>query len=70
MSSRYISAINHIRSGVRILDEVYCDQRSDTYHHPCLKPSTVTSLEMGNLRKILMRLQNQVWTLVSHIMSI
>ncbi|KJK61753.1 hypothetical protein P875_00086692 [Aspergillus parasiticus SU-1] len=63
MSGHYESAVGHVRSGIRILQDVYEDPQSGTYHHPYLKPSTVTNLEMDYLRKILNRLQDQALTL-------
>lgn len=47
------------------MNEAYYDPRYATFCHPVLKPSTVTSLEMENLRKMLIRLQDQAFTLVS-----
>ncbi|KAF7627779.1 hypothetical protein AFLA_003152 [Aspergillus flavus NRRL3357] len=63
MSGHYVSAVGHVRSGIKILQDVYEDPHSGTYHHPYLKPSTVTNLEMDYLRKILNRLQDQALTL-------
>ncbi|PYI20455.1 hypothetical protein BO99DRAFT_330771 [Aspergillus violaceofuscus CBS 115571] len=63
MSSHYIAAVNHIRNGVRILGQVTYDPRTGTYHHPFLKPSTVPSLEIENLRILLVRLHGQAFTL-------
>lgn len=64
LSCHHVSATNHVRSGIKILNEVYYDASSGTYRHPYLKASTVSSLEMENLRKILIRLQGQTLTLV------
>ncbi|OGM50800.1 hypothetical protein ABOM_000670, partial [Aspergillus bombycis] len=63
MSGHYGSAVGHVRNGIKILKDVYEDPHSGTYHHPYLKPSTVTSLEMDYLRKTLNRLQDQALTL-------
>ncbi|EAU38102.1 predicted protein [Aspergillus terreus NIH2624] len=63
LSSHYDSAIKHIRSGIKIMNEVYCDPRSGTFCHPFLRSSTVTALEMDSLRKMLVRLQDQALTL-------
>ncbi|KNG84886.1 hypothetical protein ANOM_006873 [Aspergillus nomiae NRRL 13137] len=63
MSGHYVSAVGHVRNGIKILKDVYEDPHSGTYHHPYLKPSTVTSLEMDYLRKTLNRLQDQALTL-------
>ncbi|KAH8691984.1 hypothetical protein BGW36DRAFT_386741 [Talaromyces proteolyticus] len=63
LSGHYVSAINHIRSGMKILREAYYDPRSGTYRHPLLKPSTVTKLEMETLRSMFFRLQSQTLTL-------
>lgn len=46
------------------MNEAYYDPRYGTFCHPVLKPSTVTRLEMDNLRKMLIRLQDQAFTLV------
>ncbi|PYH49723.1 Zn(II)2Cys6 transcription factor domain-containing protein [Aspergillus saccharolyticus JOP 1030-1] len=67
MSSHYVAAVNHIRSGVKILGEVTYDPSTGTYHHPFLRPSTVPSLEIENLRVLLLRLHRQAFTLVSDI---
>ncbi|KAL4898019.1 hypothetical protein BDV59DRAFT_53767 [Aspergillus ambiguus] len=45
------------------MNEVYCDSRSGTFCHPFLRPSTVTALEMDTLRRMLIRLQDQAFTL-------
>ncbi|BCS23764.1 uncharacterized protein APUU_40208S [Aspergillus puulaauensis] len=63
LSGHYDSAIGHIRGGIKIMNEAYYDPRYATFCHPVLKPSTVTSLEMDNLRKMLIRLQDQAFTL-------
>lgn len=61
-----MSAINHVRSGTRILGEVRYDPSSGTYRHPALKPSTVTMLEMENLYKMFIRFQAQIFVLVNY----
>ncbi|KAF9882758.1 hypothetical protein FE257_005306 [Aspergillus nanangensis] len=63
LSSHYDSAIGHVRSGIRIYSEIYYDPSSGTYRHPFFKPSTVTTLEMESLWRILNRLQTQALTL-------
>ncbi|RAL12944.1 Zn(II)2Cys6 transcription factor domain-containing protein [Aspergillus homomorphus CBS 101889] len=63
MSSHYIAAVNHIRHGVKILSEVTYDPGTGTYRHPFLRPSTVPSLEIENLRMLLVRLHGQAFTL-------
>ncbi|CRG91006.1 hypothetical protein PISL3812_08054 [Talaromyces islandicus] len=60
LSGHYVSAINHARSGMRILGEVRYDSSSGTYRHTSLKPSTVTMLEMETLHKMFIRLQVQI----------
>ncbi|GKZ28226.1 hypothetical protein AbraIFM66950_000038 [Aspergillus brasiliensis] len=63
MSGHYVAALSHIRSGIKILGEVVYDASTGTYHHPLLRPSTVPNLEIDELRKLLIRLQIQVYTL-------
>ncbi|PYI05535.1 hypothetical protein BO78DRAFT_317828 [Aspergillus sclerotiicarbonarius CBS 121057] len=63
LSSHYVAALSHIQSGMNILGEVSYDPSSGSYHHPFLRPSTVSALEMGNLRRIFIRLRSQVWAL-------
>lgn len=63
LSGHYGPAINHVQSGMKILSEVSYDPGSGTFRHPHLQPSTVTTLEMENTRKILLRLQGQSITL-------
>ncbi|PWY65709.1 hypothetical protein BO70DRAFT_346232 [Aspergillus heteromorphus CBS 117.55] len=63
LSSHYVAALNHIRSGIKILEGVYYDPDTGTYRHPFLNPSTASSLEIENLRKIFIRLHIQAWTL-------
>lgn len=46
------------------MNEAYYDPRYGTFCHPVLTPSIVTGLEMDNLRKMLIRLQDQAFTLV------
>ena len=64
LSSHYVAALSHIQSGMNILGEVSYDLSTGSYHHPFLRPSTVSALEMGNLRRIFIRLRSQVWALV------
>ncbi|KAL4928000.1 Zn(II)2Cys6 transcription factor domain-containing protein [Aspergillus undulatus] len=63
LSSHYDSAINHIRGGIKIMNESYYDPRLGTFCHPHLKPSIVTGLEMGTLHKMLILLQDQALVL-------
>ncbi|CEL01302.1 hypothetical protein ASPCAL00888 [Aspergillus calidoustus] len=63
LSSHYDSAISHIRAGIKIMSETNYDRASGTFCHPYLRPSTVTGLEIGTLRKMLIQLQDQVFTL-------
>ncbi|OOF95345.1 hypothetical protein ASPCADRAFT_207818 [Aspergillus carbonarius ITEM 5010] len=63
LSSHYVAALSHIQSGMNILGEVSYDLSTGSYHHPFLRPSTVSALEMGNLRRIFIRLRSQVWAL-------
>ncbi|KAL3439771.1 hypothetical protein BJX65DRAFT_71810 [Aspergillus insuetus] len=63
LSSHYDSAINHIRAGIKIISETNYDRASGTFCHPNLRPSTVTGLEIGTLRKMLIQLQDQAFTL-------
>ncbi|PWY88570.1 hypothetical protein BO94DRAFT_556022 [Aspergillus sclerotioniger CBS 115572] len=62
LSSHYIAALSHIQSGMNILGEVSYDPSTGSYHHPVLRPSTVSALEMGNLRRIFIRLRSQTRT--------
>lgn len=64
MSAHYVAALSHIRSGMKILGEVAYDASTGTYHHPLLRPSTVPNLEIDEIRKLLIRLQIQVYALV------
>lgn len=70
LSSHYDSAIGHIRSGIKIMNEVDYDPRSGTFCHASLRPSTVTRLEMDTLQKMLVRLQDQAFILVSLLHSL
>ncbi|KAL4861355.1 hypothetical protein BDV12DRAFT_208115 [Aspergillus spectabilis] len=63
LSSHYNSAIGHIRSGIKIFNEVRYDPNSGIFCYPFLKPSMVTNLEMENLLRMLIRLQDQAFTL-------
>ncbi|GLA55118.1 hypothetical protein AnigIFM63604_001607 [Aspergillus niger] len=67
MSGHYVAALSHIRSGMKILGEVAYDASTGTYHHPLLRPSTVPNLEIDEIRKLLIRLQIQVYALTRSI---
>ncbi|BCR98828.1 Zn(II)2Cys6 transcription factor domain-containing protein [Aspergillus luchuensis] len=67
MSAHYVAALSHIRSGMKILGEVAYDASTGTYHHPLLRPSTVPNLEIDEIRKLLIRLQIQVYALTRSI---
>lgn len=49
---------------MKILGEVAYDASTGTYHHPLLRPSTVPNFEIDEIRKLLIRLQIQVYALV------
>ncbi|QGA20107.1 hypothetical protein EYB26_007807 [Talaromyces marneffei] len=63
LSGHYTSAVNHIRSGIKILRDVYYDARCGIFRHPHLLPSTVSSLEIKSIRGIFIYLHMQASTL-------
>ncbi|PCH08205.1 hypothetical protein PENOC_015740 [Penicillium occitanis (nom. inval.)] len=63
LSGHYTSAVNHVRSGIKILRDVYYDASCGIFRHPHLLPSTVSNLEIASICKIFVYLHTQTSTL-------
>jgi hypothetical protein len=60
MQGRYGPAIAHVQSGIKILDEIEYDEKSDSHQHVTLRYAAMPHVPMPILLEIFMRLDYQI----------